>query len=201
METQQKFALKYSSFSSFLCPLLRPLTCMLFLGVEVGRETPASSVLCVMLSTNSRSGMSFFSSWQIQRNSVVFKASCQLRDLTTVRSPWLTLLAWFGFCSETSRDTTSCACQGICACRSEHQREGVNHSSRNRPCRRPVSTHDKAPEALIFPSLTHFICLFLSLPFISLSTSQHPSLASLHDDFCAALCVVGQHCNQLIIKV
>lgn len=200
METQQKFALKYSSFSSSLCPLLRPLTCMLFL--EEKKQTPPG-IQHIMFNAFSQQQMwsVFFSSWQIQRNSVVFKASCQLRDLTTVRSPWLTLLAWFGFCSETSQDTTSCACQGICACRSEHQGEEVNHSSRNRPCRRPVSTHDKAPEALIFPSLTHFIWLFLSPPCISLFTSEHLSLASLHDDLCAALCVVGQHCNQLIIKV
>lgn len=90
MATQQKFAMRYSSFFSSLCPLLRPLTCMLFLE----KRQQASSIVCFMLSTNSRCGVFFyyylfyfFFSWQIQGNSVVFKTACQVWDLTAVRSP------------------------------------------------------------------------------------------------------------------
>lgn len=59
-----------------------------------------------------------------------------------------------------------CVSECVFACLSQRWREGVNHSSRNHPCRRSVSTHDKVPKALIFRSLTHTIypALPLSLP-------------------------------------
>lgn len=43
----------------------------------------------------------------------------------------------------------------VCACLSQCWREGVNHSGRNHPCRRPVSTRDRTPAALNSPSLAH----------------------------------------------
>lgn len=94
--------------------------------------------------------------------------------------PQMTVLALVDFPSKIFQDTTSCACLSVCACLSQHWREGVNHSSRNHPCRRSVSTHDKTPEALIFPSLTHCIHLSLSPPCISLSTSPPLPILSFH---------------------
>lgn len=65
-------------------------------------------------------------------------------------------------------------CQGIWAARGRSQSQQQNH-----PCRRSVSTHDEAPQALIFPALTHFIHLSLSRLCVSLLSPFSHYSASL----------------------
>lgn len=94
--------------------------------------------------------------------------------------PQPTVLALAGFSSEILRDTTSCARLSAPIYLSTGGKESIT-AVENFPRRRSVSTHDKAPEALIFPSLTHSIHLSLSPPCIS--TSSHPSLNVLHRSY------------------
>lgn len=86
--------------------------------------------------------------------------------------PQPTVSALAGFSSEIPQDTTSCARLSAPIYLSMGGKESIT-AVEIFPCRRSVSTHDKAPEALIFPSLTHSIHLSWSPPCIS--TSSHPS--------------------------
>lgn len=99
-----------------------------------------------------------------------------------VWAPWsaFVVLSWLPF-QNVSGHIKLCVSECVFACLSQRWREGVNHSSRNHPCRRSVSTHDKAPKALIFRSLTHTIypALPLLLPPLSLPSYSRSLSVSL----------------------